>query len=597
MTDRKVALPDFPPLKDDGRWRPETWSWLQAIDRQFFGAKDFGQTLSGTVTPEAARTALELTSTAITEPEDLPVSTAQAEADQALQDAIDAVSAAAVTTFQGLTDASNYVVGDALKVVRVNAGGTGLDFGVVLGTMAVETATNYYTKTAADLLLAAKLNSSAVSAFMLTVLDDTTAGAALTTLGLSANAQTLVGHTFAQMRADLDVEAGTDFYSITAADAAFQPKDATLTAAAALAWTAGTQVLTLTAADTFTLKTVGQAAGNVLDKAAGDALYQAAGSYQASDATLTALAGVTTAADKLIYATGVDAFSTTDFGSVARTFVNQTTQALMRTTGLGMSSDGSTLVTLTNANIRAQLGLATVATSGSASDLTTGTLPVAQTAALTGEVTKAAGASATTIDKTLTYTWTGPHTFSTTASGVVTTFISTDASATVGPRLSLDRQSASPAAADFLGSLLFVGRDSAANSTNYAALNVILDDPTDGSEDAHFQFVNLIAGTNSIRWNIGNGVYYNLGSDMGANTVNAVNYYNSGTKVVGNRVTGWTASTGTAARGAFATFAGQVISASPTQAQVQAIDDHVKVLSQQLKAMKDDLIAHGLIGT
>lgn len=69
-----------------------------------------------------------------------------------------------------------------------------------------------------------------------------------------------------------------------------------------------------------------------------------AAAYQPLDATLTALAGVTVAADKMIYATGADTFSTTDFTSVARTLVNQTTQALMRTTGLGLSSNGSSLV-------------------------------------------------------------------------------------------------------------------------------------------------------------------------------------------------------------------------------------------------------------
>jgi hypothetical protein len=81
---------------------------------------------------------------------------------------------------------------------------------------------------------------------------------------------------------------------------------------------------------------------------------------QAYDATLGALAGVTTAADKLIYATGSDTFATTDLTSVARTLLAQTTQANMRTTGLG---------------------LATVASSGSAADLSTGTLPDARLSA------------------------------------------------------------------------------------------------------------------------------------------------------------------------------------------------------------------------
>jgi trimeric autotransporter adhesin len=66
------------------------------------------------------------------------------------------------------------------------------------------------------------------------------------------------------------------------------------------------------------------------------------------DATLVALAGVTVAADKLIYATGADAFSTSDFPAVGRTLVAQTTQALARTTGLGATTVGSSLFVLAN---------------------------------------------------------------------------------------------------------------------------------------------------------------------------------------------------------------------------------------------------------
>lgn len=53
----------------------------------------------------------------------------------------------------------------------------------------------------------------------------------------SANFQTLVTQTFAQIRASLDLEAGTDFYSVSAANAAFQPLDSDLTAIAALTTT------------------------------------------------------------------------------------------------------------------------------------------------------------------------------------------------------------------------------------------------------------------------------------------------------------------------------------------------------------------------
>ena len=62
---------------------------------------------------------------------------------------------------------------------------------------------------------------------------------------------------------------------------------------------------------------------------------------QAGDATLTALAGVTTAADKLIYATGSDTFSTTTFTAAARTVLDDTTVSAMVDTLGGASSTGT----------------------------------------------------------------------------------------------------------------------------------------------------------------------------------------------------------------------------------------------------------------
>ena len=52
-----------------------------------------------------------------------------------------------------------------------------------------------------------------------------------------------------------------------------------------------------------------------------------AATYQAKDATLTALAALTTGADKLIYATGTDTFSTTTLGSAGRTFLSTPSSA------------------------------------------------------------------------------------------------------------------------------------------------------------------------------------------------------------------------------------------------------------------------------
>ena len=57
----------------------------------------------------------------------------------------------------------------------------------------------------------------------------------------------------------------------------------------------------------------------------------------------------------------------------------------------------------------------------------------------------------------------------------------------------------------------------------------------------------------------------------------------------------WTAATGTISRGALASYAGQAISAIPTQAEVQAIDDAVKAMSQALVGLITDAKANGVL--
>jgi len=118
--------------------------------------------------------------------------------------------------------------------------------------------------------------------------------------------------------------------TITNALAGKQSLDATLTALAAIV-TATDKLIYATGVDTFATTTLTAFARTLLDDADAATARTTLGA-QASDAALTALAAVVTAADKLIYATGVDTFSTTTLTAFARTLLDDADAATMRTT-------------------------------------------------------------------------------------------------------------------------------------------------------------------------------------------------------------------------------------------------------------------------
>ena len=187
---------------------------------------------------------------------------------------------------------------------------------------------------------------------------ETTSGLALTNTGVSAG-------TYQSVTVDAKgrVTAGTNpttlsGYGITDA----QSSDPTLTALAGVT-TAADQIIYATGSDTFTTTALTSTARSLLDDTSTSAMRTTLGvaigtDVQAYDATLAALAGVTTAADKLIYASGVDTFLTTDFTSTARTLLDDTSTSAMRTTlGVAIGTD----VQAYNAALASIAGLTTLA--------------------------------------------------------------------------------------------------------------------------------------------------------------------------------------------------------------------------------------------
>ena len=78
------------------------------------------------------------------------------------------------------------------------------------------------------------------------------------------------------------------------------------------------------------------------------------------------------------------------------------------------------------------------------------------------------------------------------------TLTSTDAGSSAAPELTLNRDSSSPADADYLGQIKFKGDDDGGSSHVYAKITGKIQDASAGTEDGLIEFANVRAGSNTI---------------------------------------------------------------------------------------------------
>ncbi len=140
----------------------------------------------------------------------------------------------------------------------------------------------------------------------------------------------------------------------------FQPLDAALTSISGLT-TAANKMIYTTASDTYAVTDLTAAGRDLLDDADAAAQRTTLGlvigtDVQAYDAALASIAGLTTAADKMIYTTASDTYAVTDLTSAGRDLLDDADAAAQRTTlGLVIGTD----VQAYDADLAAVAGLST----------------------------------------------------------------------------------------------------------------------------------------------------------------------------------------------------------------------------------------------
>ena len=89
-------------------------------------------------------------------------------------------------------------------------------------------------------------------------------------------------------------------------------------------------------------------------------------------------------------------------------------------------------------------------------------------------------------------------TITNTSTGDSLLITTTENSSTAGPVITLKRNSGSPADADYLGQLKFLGENDADQEITYAKITGKIQDASDGTEDGIIEFMNKKAGSNTI---------------------------------------------------------------------------------------------------
>ena len=89
-------------------------------------------------------------------------------------------------------------------------------------------------------------------------------------------------------------------------------------------------------------------------------------------------------------------------------------------------------------------------------------------------------------------------TFTNTTTNDTILLTTTEDSSTAAPVITMKRNSASPADADYLGQLKFQGENDADQEVVYAKITAKIQDASDGSEDGLLEFANRKAGSNNI---------------------------------------------------------------------------------------------------